>query len=67
MRSILQIVSLLSLVVLVLPSVLFLAGRMELDTVKVIMIPASIVWFITAAGWMWKEPGEPAKDEVIVP
>lgn len=67
MHLILKIVSLLSLVVLVLPSVLFLAGRMELDTVKSIMIAASIVWFVTAAGWMWKEPTEPEKEEVIVP
>jgi hypothetical protein len=67
MHSILKIVSLLSLVVLVLPSVLFLAGRMELDTVKGIMIAASIVWFVSAAGWMWKEPPEPDKEEVFVP
>lgn len=67
MRTILKVVSLLSLVVLVLPSVLFLAGRMELDTVKIVMIPASIVWFITAAGWMWKEPSDAEKDEILVP
>jgi hypothetical protein len=57
MRSILQIISLLALIALTLPSVLFLAGRMELDMVKWIMIFPTIVWFITAAPWMWKDNG----------
>jgi hypothetical protein len=52
MRSILQIISLLALIALTLPSVLFLAGRMEW-----IMIFPTIVWFITAAPWMWKDNG----------
>jgi len=57
MRSILQIVSLLALIALTLPSVLFLAGRMELDTVKWIMILPTIVWFVAATPWMWKDNG----------
>ena len=57
MRPILQIVSLLALIVLTLPSILFLADRLELDTVKSIMLIASIVWFVAAAGWMWKDNG----------
>ena len=55
MRSILQIISLLALIALTLPSVLFLAGRMELDMVKWIMILATIVWFVAATPWMWKD------------
>jgi hypothetical protein len=55
MRSILQIISLLALIALTLPSVLFLAGRMELDVVKWIMILATIVWFVAATPWMWKD------------
>ena len=59
MRSttILVIVSLLSLVALMLPSILFLAGRMELDTVKCIMMGATIVWFATGTPWLWKRTG----------
>ena len=57
MRPILQIVSLLALIALTLPPVIFLAGRMELDTVKWIMLVASIVWFVTATPWMWKDNG----------
>ena len=57
MRPILQIVSLLALIVLTLPSIIFLTGRIELDTVKWIMLVATIVWFVAAAGWMWKDNG----------
>ena len=57
MRPILQIVSLLALIALTLPPIIFLAGRMELDTVKWIMLVASIVWFVTATPWMWKDNG----------
>ena len=55
MRLILQIVSWLSLVALMLPSVMFLAGRMELDRVKWLMLLATIVWFVAATPWMWKD------------
>ena len=55
MRPILQIVSLLALIGLTLPSVIFLAGRMELDKVKWLMLLATIVWFVAATPWMWKD------------
>jgi hypothetical protein len=57
MRPILQIVSLVALVALILPSIAFLAGRMELDKVKWVMLIATIVWFAAAAPWMWKDNG----------
>ena len=57
MRPILQIVSLLALIALTLPSVIFLAGRLELDTVKWLMLLTTIVWFIAATPWMWKDNG----------
>jgi hypothetical protein len=55
MHPVLQVVSLLALIALTLPSVLFLAGRMELDMVKWIMILATIVWFLTATPLMWRD------------
>lgn len=59
MRPILQIVSLLTLVALLLPSILFLAGyQIELDSVKLFMLLASIAWFVTATPWMWKDNNE---------
>jgi hypothetical protein len=57
MRPILQIVSLVALIILTVPSVIFLAGRMELDKVKWIMLLATIVWFVAATPWMWKDNG----------
>lgn len=62
MRPILQIVSLLALIGLTLPSIIFLAGRMELNTVKWLMLIASIVWFVTATPWMWKDNGAEQQD-----
>jgi len=58
MRSILQIISLLALIALTLPSILFLVGRLELNMVKWIMLLATIVWFVTASLWMWKDNGD---------
>lgn len=55
--AILVIISVLSLVVLMLPSILFLAGRMELGTAKWIMLLATLVWFAAATPWMWKQSG----------
>jgi hypothetical protein len=69
MRLALQIISWLALVALILPSAIFLAGRLELDQVKWVMLAASIIWFIAATPWMWQETREeePEKDEVVVP
>jgi len=63
MRLILKIVSLLSLIALILPSILFLAGRMELDEVKWYMVLATIAWFVTATPWMWKDNGQTQQDD----
>ena len=56
MKMIAQILSWTSLVVLIVPSVLFLAGKMSsLDQVKWVMLAATVFWFVTAPLWMWKE------------
>ena len=55
MRLALKIVSALSLIALILPSILFLAGRTELDEVKWYMVLATILWFVTATPVMWKD------------
>jgi len=62
MRPVLQIVSLLALIALTLPSAIYLAGRMELDMVKWIMLLATIVWFVAATPWMWKDNGAETQD-----
>ncbi len=56
MRLILRLVSLLSLLGLILPALLFLTGHLtDLDKVKWYMLIATIVWFATATPLMWKE------------
>jgi hypothetical protein len=55
--TILMIISLVALVVLMLPAILFLAGGMELTTAKWIMLAATVVWFVAATPWMWKQAG----------
>ena len=62
MRLALKIVSVLSLIALILPSILFLAGRMELDRVEWCMLLATIGWFATATPVMWKDNGEAQQD-----
>jgi len=57
MRKILILVAVLSLVALMLPSILFLAGRMELATVKCLMMGATILWFAAGTPWLWKRTG----------
>ena len=57
-KTVTQIVSWLCLVVLILPSVLFLTGALaSLDQVKQIMLIATVIWFVSMPLWMWKEDG----------
>lgn len=42
------------LLVLIVPPCLYYTDRMSLDRVKDIMLAATVVWFITAGVWMWK-------------
>lgn len=58
-KLITQLVSWLCLIVLVMPSVLFLAGKLpSLDQVKLVMLIATVVWFVSTPLWMWKEKGQ---------
>ncbi len=55
MRHFAKSFALLMLVVLIVPSILYLADKMTLDTVKTIMLVATVLWFIAAPLWMWRE------------
>ena len=55
MRRVLQALSWIALAATVLPSVLLLTGRMELDDVKSAMLVATIVWFVATPLWMGRE------------
>jgi len=54
MKQFAKYFALVMLIVLILPSILFLADKMTLDTVKTVMMVATILWFISASLWMWK-------------
>jgi hypothetical protein len=51
-RRILQVLSWVSLAGTILPSVLFLAGRLELDASKWWLLAATLAWFIATPLWM---------------
>ena len=53
MRTIIKITGYLGIIILILPSILFLAGKMELDSVKTIMIVATIIWFGASIIQVW--------------
>ena len=54
-KNIAQYIALLSLVLLMIPSVLLLANQIELQRVKFIMLIATVVWFASATVWMWEK------------
>lgn len=53
MRTIIKIIGYLGIIILILPSILFLAGKMELDSVKTVMIVATIIWFGASIIQVW--------------
>ena len=53
MRTIIRLIGYVGIVVLIAPSMLYLAGKMELDQVKTIMIVATIVWFGASVIPIW--------------
>jgi len=54
-KTIAQYIALLSLVLLMVPSVLLLANQIELQKVKFIMLIATAIWFVSATVWMWEK------------
>ena len=53
MRTMIRLTGYAGIVVLIVPSMLYLAGRMELEKVKTIMIVATIIWFGTSVILAW--------------
>ena len=56
MRKLAQIVSWLSLIGVIVPSVLYLSGQTTLPAVKMWMLVFTIVWFVTVPIWMERKP-----------
>lgn len=55
MKSLLIIISILSLVITLVPSFLVLSGVMSLEMNKTLMLIGTIGWFVTAPSWMNKK------------
>jgi hypothetical protein len=55
MKKITEIISYLSLVLLVLAPVLFYAEKITLPMNKALMLSATVVWFASALCWMGRE------------
>ena len=54
MRKTAQILSSAALLLLVVAPLLFYAGTITLDTNKILMNTATVLWFISALAWMGK-------------
>jgi len=54
MRTIARGVAFLSLILLTGPAVLFLLDYLSIERVKLLMLIATVVWFVFAAMWIWK-------------
>lgn len=52
MKAIARTVSMLALAATILPPVMFFAGRMDLDAVKLWMLAATVAWFAATPIWM---------------
>ena len=63
MKQALQMMSLIALCLTVFPALLFFAGKMELDTVKWLMLVATAVWFVATPLWMGREEQSPQAAE----
>ncbi len=55
MKMTAKIIALISLIFVILPSILFLTGSMQLDTAKHAMFITMVIWFIFATIWMWND------------
>ena len=51
-----KIVSLIALVLVIAPCVLYFAGVMGLDATKFAALVGTVGWFIATPFWMWNSP-----------
>ena len=58
MRRIYQLITWIAFALTILPSFLYLAGRLDLDRVKLMMLIATIVWFVATPLWMGRKTGQ---------
>lgn len=66
MRTLAMGLSIVCLAANIVPSVLFLAGRMELPAMKTATLAATIAWFVVASFWIYGTK-PPALEEPVIP
>ncbi len=57
MRTFVQAISWIACAATLLPSVLFLTGRLQLDGVKLWMVSTTVIWFAVTSLWMGRKHG----------
>ena len=61
MKVMLQIVSLIGLALVFVPSLAYLAGVLDKTTMTTIMLIGTLVWFASAPFWMgWRQADRPS-------
>jgi len=58
MRKLAQIISWLALVGVIVPAILYLAGKTTLPAVKLWMLVFTVIWFVSVPIWMERKPEE---------
>ena len=67
MRTLYQSLSWLALAATVLPSVLFLGGKLDLDQTKMSMLVATVAWFVVTPMWMGRTPAVESVGDTRMP
>jgi len=57
-RLVYQLLSWVSLAATIVPSLIFMAGKMDLDRVKLWMVISMIVWFVVTPLWMERKKND---------
>jgi len=55
MKLVLSIISYAALALLLLPSIFYLSGKMELESMKMLMLVATVLWYVVTPLWMEKK------------
>jgi len=52
MKTVLSLISYAALALLTVPSILYLAGSLSLDSMKLLMLIATVLWYVVTPLWM---------------
>lgn len=55
MKKLLPVISLVGLALIIIPAVLYLAGAMDKDQMKLLMLAGTVLWFASVPFWMGRK------------